>query len=526
MSGPYEDKDRRIVPRWRTSEKTKALGELASLHEPEGRPVRTDHLRRAVSEFDRAHTISTAAEIIGAAIVAGCAEMATSAAEFVLSQGPLASEATGQLARSVLGIPPEIPASEDRQESSRSEIARLRKSLRGAPRNSLGWIDLARTYTSIGQNEKAVAAIRRAIALAPDNRFVVRSAARFYLHRRHKGDLDLAHNVVLASAAAPYDPWLLAAEMSIAGLRNKDPELYRDSKEMLGAGKFGAMHLSELAGALATLELTSGSVRRARRLFRLALEKPTDNTIAQARWAKGLDPAINLEARHYNDPLSAEARAWHFYYEGKWSAALANFWTWHFDQPFSRRPCATGSFIAAEILDNHDEAIDLARSGLQANPDDPALLNNLAFSLIHVGRLSEAKDNLVRVRGQGVPVEDAIPLFATFGLFAFRCGYPDRGRQYYREAIDRARALGNEELAVLAELHLAHEEDLAGGPLADELMKAAHRNAEKLSAPYLKAAEVRLQAAVQQRLIEPPRGTASRMESSEIARVLPRLDLK
>lgn len=507
MAGLYEDRDRRILPRWRTSRKTKARDELASLHPRQGQPAAADHVRRAAVEFDRAPTISAAAEVIGGAIVGGCAEVATSAAEFVLNQAPEASEATIDLARSILRITPEVAASE---ESPRSVIARLRKGLRATPRNPLGWMDLAHTYTSIGENEKANAAVRCALALAPDNRFVVRSAARFYLHRRCDGDLEYAHQLVLSSAATPYDPWLMAAETSIATLRHRDPEFYRDSKEVLGAGKYGAGHLSELAGALATLELTSGgSARRVRKLFTLALEEPTDNTIAQARWASGIDPAIRLKAEHYSDPLSAEARAWHFFYNGNWKAALANFWTWHYDQPFSRKPCATGAFVAGGILGDYAEMIELSEAGLRANPGHPGLLNNLAFGMISSGEMSKAAEILLRVRGRPVSADHRIALFATHGMFAFRCGDAKLGRAYYEAAIRAAREAESEQQAVLAELHLAHEAFRAGDPQGDQQVKAAHVAVEKLGTPYIAAVEVRLSSMVQQNLIEYGRQTGA-----------------
>jgi tetratricopeptide (TPR) repeat protein len=261
-------------------------------------------------------------------------------------------------------------------------------------------------------------------------------------------------------------------------------------------------HLSELASALATMELASGSTRRARKLFHLALKQPTENTIAQARWAASLDSGIRLEQKHYDDPRSAEARAWRFYYEGKWEAALRNFWTWHFDQPFSSNPCATGSFVASEILGNYDDAADFATSGLTANPDHPTLLNNLAFALIHNGKPAAATAALARIRGQ-IQVEHWIPVLATQGLFHFRYGDLDRGRELYRLAIEKAKRV-RPDLAVLAKLHLALEERLVGTPESEERIKEALVEAELLNLAYLKAILQRLRVVFRQTTIEFP----------------------
>ena len=43
------------------------------------------------------------------------------------------------------------------------------------------WVDMARLYTILGQLEKARRAIDNARAIAPEDRFVLRSSARFFV---------------------------------------------------------------------------------------------------------------------------------------------------------------------------------------------------------------------------------------------------------------------------------------------------------------------------------------------------------
>ena len=104
----------------------------------------------------------------------------------------------------------------------------------------------------------------------------------------------------------------------MADLCHRTTEFYRDSKEMLDGKRFHPHQLSELASAVATLELSSGNYRKGRKLFGLALQQPTENSVAQARWASGLDSGILIAWEHLNDPLSIEARAWSFYYQSRW----------------------------------------------------------------------------------------------------------------------------------------------------------------------------------------------------------------
>ena len=48
--------------------------------------------------------------------------------------------------------------------------------------NPIVWVELARLYIMHDQVEKAERALLTALHLAPDNRFVLRSATRFFIH--------------------------------------------------------------------------------------------------------------------------------------------------------------------------------------------------------------------------------------------------------------------------------------------------------------------------------------------------------
>ena len=44
------------------------------------------------------------------------------------------------------------------------------------------------------------------------------------------------------------------------------------------------MHISELASALATVEFSENNLRQSKKLIKLSLKEPTENSIAQAIW--------------------------------------------------------------------------------------------------------------------------------------------------------------------------------------------------------------------------------------------------
>jgi hypothetical protein len=119
-----------------------------------------------------------------------------------------------------------------------------------------------------------------------------------------------------------------------------------------------------------------------------AAERLLGMTLA-GEW-KVVDPA-SLEL-----PRAFEARAWSEFYLGSWVRALRAGKRWLRDQPFSASPAVHASYVASVALEDYEEGVRIANSGLLANPNDPTLLNNLSYSLANFGRLQEAEAALSR----------------------------------------------------------------------------------------------------------------------------------
>jgi hypothetical protein len=151
---------------------------------------------------------------------------------------------------------------------------------RAYPQNALGWVELALSYTIANDLHRAERAILVALQLAPNNRHVLRAASRFFLH---KNDPIRAYDIVARSDAIN-DPWLVASELALAELIDRDTRFYK-----LGIGMLGQQMLprqiTELAGSLATKELIEGNKKKARRFFRESMADPNANALAQAEWA-------------------------------------------------------------------------------------------------------------------------------------------------------------------------------------------------------------------------------------------------
>lgn len=494
--------DRRVIPRWRDSRATAQGGELAPLKRRAAEPA--DDARELVEwkvrEWEENRSLPFAADLAATAFVTGEYEEARAAADFILSGEHKISDSLRTLVLRILGLGESVaesPPGVARKAGAalgalRPVVHSIREHLREDPRNVLVWVDLALAYTILGQPRPANNAMETALRISPTNRFVLRSAVRLAVHL---DEPDRAHDLLVRAPATALDPWLIAAEIATSSVADRQPHFVKVARRLLESGLFPAFDLSELRSALGTMELHAGAEKRARKLFRASLVDPTENAIAQGRWA-----AVKLHA--FDETLapflgrSAEARAWTYMHDGDWLMAIQESWSWLKVEPFSKRPCVHGSYVASVALDDHARAAALARVGLEANPDDFNLKNNLVFALASQGQVIPARENFDSIEQSKLGDADLIPWRATLGLLEFRSGRPTEGRQHYLAAITAARHLGAADLEKLAWLFLAREELLAGSRTSTETLHEA-LNASKGT----EAGQPKVMEAVRQRIL-------------------------
>jgi tetratricopeptide (TPR) repeat protein len=456
---------RRIVPRWRTSDAAEATGELAPLpvREPIMHPEGDqEELARASSDFGRERTIGHAAELLSVAVALEVPDAARAAASFILEKREQAGEAASAVARRVVAgeEPFASPVTEPTTTETREVVQRTRRRIHEDARNVLAWLDLSRAYAAAGVADKAETAMRAALTLAPDHRFVLRSAARFFLH---VGKPDEAHAYLRRSPASLHDPWLMAAEIAVATVAERSPKLVKAARSALASGHFTPFHIGEVASSLATLEVSAGSAKAARRLFRQALLDPTENSIAQAEWTARDVGLIEFDPSLLKREGTYEANTAAAYVGERWVDALAHARRWLADEPFSGRAAAIGSVIAGVALEEVDEAVRFARQGVRTDPSDLLLQNNLVFTLTETGCLDEAERVHLRIPHKSLTGTDRVIWLANTGLIAFRRGDLELGRKCYGMAVSVAREMKDARLERLAEIYRLGEEIRAGG---------------------------------------------------------------
>lgn len=493
MAVPADDQTRVIIPRWRDFRTTVALGELSPVGESRvaTKPTATSEqlpeiLRKLRSDFDANPGPAFAGDLLSTATALRREDAVQDIAQAVMSWEQPLAPAVRRMAERTLGIDAnELTASVEWKEGSvgsgalRKRVSQIKHRLRLIPANAFDWMDIGLLYESLGQRAQAERAVEAANALAPQNRFVLRSSARFWIHRN---DFERAHRLLTRASNVRRDPWLLAAEIAAASVAGRISKNLKAARNWASSGQLEPRSASEMASAVATEELQSGGIKVARKLFRVSLENPTENAVAQASWAdRRYGGAFSWQMNLSVSPWSPEAVAVDCLRAEKWDEAITATGAWLMDQPFSVRPALNASFLFTTALNNPRAGIEVCRFGLLANPHDVTLRNNLAFALCLVDRPEEAE---VTLRGIGGLLrdegQDAV-LAATRGLVLFRKGQPEVARREYMKAIEFFERSQQPGKALRARLYLALEEVRLGNLAARE--SAAQILAESVNIP-------------------------------------------
>ncbi|HVA48047.1 MAG TPA: hypothetical protein VNH11_16880 [Pirellulales bacterium] len=460
-------------------------------------------------DWKQSPTLSVASDLVSVALTLGLDQIAIEAANYVVGH-PLAPDAARSIALIYLGSPtanalaelPGLGSPVGAFDSPRLltesdgktfvQIHRVRKLLSDYPRNPIQWCNLALLYTSFGVLDKAEHAMKVALSLAPQNRLILRSAARFFLHDEQG---DRAHRILVASPLVQNDPWILAAEIATADAMNRTSRLIKRAKRLLENGRFSDFHASELASAVGTIELSAGKIRSGRRLVEASLREPSENAVAQAAWL--CRNVVSLTVPQLQ--LSPEAAAFRSWEREDWVASIEKTEEWQRDQPFSSRPAIHGSFIATTASGDLERALAFAEVGLRSNPNDYTLLNNYAVAAAMKGDDQRAEATVRRIRVTSLNAGERVAYIATKGLIAFRADSPELGRVLYLEAISLARAIRDTNREAIAKVYLAMEEARNGSPGAgDRCREAIDFASSRLPGPLVAALRLQVRRRLEQ----------------------------
>lgn len=471
----YGLRSRHVVPGFRSFADTAALGELgsASLTPPNLPPFELGNVLRA---WEEEASLVRAGELLSAVVTSGLRPtQARKAAEMVLTYEsdvppPVVAVARGLLDNAPAADAERLPRLSTFLESHSKDqvhqrIHRLRSSMAGFPGNAIGYVELARLYSIIGLAARAQHCMEIALGLAPTSRFVLRSAARLLAH---SGEKERAYDLLCRSPRTPHDPWLLSAELALAGLVDRETHFAKRAMAAVSSGNLSPLSVTELSSGLATVELFAGRRRRSRDLFKSALVHPNENSLAQVEWAFSNDRLFDVDIHSFNVCRNHEALALEAYERQEWQEVIGHCESWFMDMPFAKRAVMMASHVATVVLEDYEVAEAFCQAGLVAHPLNAQLLNNYAYAVALAGRPEEALSILRDAPLGGIgELTTRVCLLATTGLALFRVGRYQEGRRLYQDAIEEATGIPNSSYHQIAIVNYAREEILANEGLAD-----------------------------------------------------------
>ena len=488
MKSIVDSFDRQIVPRWRDSAHTVGSPDLLPLRARKGVSEWASGIDGKVASLAEQQSIGVAADLANTAILEGRQDLLAVAAKLLLAPGANSPEYLAEQLRKLLehptgkheGIGPghDMPR--------REEIAQLRRLLLVEPRNPVVLMDLARLQATSGHREKAERLAWQALALAPSNRWLLRSTSR--LLTAH-GKPDEAHRLLIRSSATISDPWLIAAELATAQASDRSPKFWRQAQSFLEAKAFAPIHLSELASAVGTTDVLDGKIKKAKERFHQSLKDPTENALAQMKWAEGkIRNGFHLEELISNNRLAYEAAFRTAYTERDMEKALQLAQEWMADEPFAPEPVANVTYVAS-LLDDYEMAIRSTERELRlAASREICILNNRVYALISGGKaftdeqsgaeLADWVSNVTRdLRENRIQdVGDQVHAVANLGLLFYRSGELDLGRKFYDQATDLTKTANARQTEGAVLTYHARESILAKAPWASEIMARAKKS--------------------------------------------------
>lgn len=488
MANLFEHKDRRVIPNWRSFGKTTVLGELNSFQINSQFLDHKTSIDEYIIDWKLNRTVIHAADLLSAAIINNKKEdkNVLEAANFILQNKSKATYSQKSLACIILKKPQEKDLSERFNEITldslptfinpeliRIKIRETKQLLVTYPSNPILYVELSRYYSILGQENSSIKAMKMALHFAPNNRYVLRSATRLFAHYNYDDNdyLEYIHNYLRKSPMTLIDPWLASAEISIATMRDRTSKFIKNGISLINSKNISPFNFTELASSLGTIELLYGGTKKSRDFFQKALISPNDNSLAQIEWASTHDQQLDIDPSKFSVKMNYEALALDNYHNKDFKSAIDNAAKWFIDMPFSKRPIMFGSNLASTILKDQEKSLSFLKAGLLSHPNDPQLINNIAYALALDDKPQEAFEQLGKIRNEDEYDEiTQICLTATKGLSYFRSGFSDVGRKLYLEAIEKTRQIQNQELNWLAILNYAREEIRLGSEYAIPLM--------------------------------------------------------
>lgn len=455
-------KERHTIPRWNSIKTAEKLGELSPIksNNTSSDSIQHNSLDTLLDDWKVEKNLPLAVEIISTAKLTGNQTSIDDVMSYATTAISEMDNVPKLLKEIILGTDNKDIYTTDTHQSC---IRKIKNSLLIHPHNPLLWSELSREYVICGQESKGEKAITIAYNLAPNNRTVLRSIARYYTHT---GDLERALFYLRNSDIVKSDPWILSSEIAISNRLKKTSKFTKLASNLIESKTLSPLSISELASELGTMDFLSGNSRQGKKKLLLATVDPFENAIAQIAWINEAVYSIDGVIRSIPESVECnyEANTKLFIQAQHWKLAQTASGLWQEYQPFSREPAMISSFISLDFLNDYSKAIETLTCSLKSNPNCVDLLNNYIYALILNGEVEKATQMYEKAIALNAG-DQSIALIATGGMLNYRNHNPKAGQELYLEAIEKLKKQNNLDMTFRALLCFAREEKLQGNSI-------------------------------------------------------------
>ena len=479
MQNTSTDKPRTVVPRWRPLSRTPSE-ELASIG-TRGQIIFVDPVDESlqIDNWRAEKSLAGMVDLFDHALVTGNRKLEIESAAGIISYRENAPQRILKAARQSLSDPfvshrqsnvdvPSIFSSNDLYDG----IRHLKRRAAEFPRNPLIRVEQARLHSVAGQFKSAADALRVAVGLAPDSRFVLRSLANFFCSI---GDPDDALMFIRRSDRLKHDSWLQSADLAAAYLAERPISLSKSRIRDLREIKKSGIEESELISGLAWLEHENGlKTRKVNQMISAALSCPTENALAQSMWISeqlGGDFA-HLHPETLVGEYAYEARSIQFFNTENYVDAEREADLWLKDQPLEVRAALSVCYTNLIQLQDYRRAAIIAERNVELHSGDWSMRNCAMLSYAYNGQIKEARKELAVLNKMAIQDEE-IKVFALAGagFISFIDGNADEGRNNYYNSALLAKKLKRPDYVINAATFWLEREVMAGLVGPDELKR-------------------------------------------------------
>ncbi len=339
---------------------------------------------------------------------------------------------------------------------------------------------MALYYATLAQMDKARKAIKVALNLAPNNRFILRSASGCF---NHLGEPDRAVSILRRSPLYSFDPWITSADIAISEISGLPIKSISKAKDLVNSQNLTQYSRSELAVSIGTMEMKNGAERRAKALMRQGIIDPTENALAQAEW---MAPRLGTSISNFNHlgetvPASYEATARYLFNKENFKESLNSAELWCKYQPLSPIPFGFFSYVATVCLGDDREGLRILESAIHLHRDNFTFMNNYIVCLTKTGKVGAAQETLQTWHPPELSNLERFTSMATHGLICFRTDNTEKGRELYLNAITGFERNNSQRSAAIAAYYWAFEEKRISSSYKEERINDAKSRVERFN---------------------------------------------